>query len=358
MKKILLVRDYSGMASNYAAGLRAAGHHVTLASIADSFKGNYGCDINLEAKILGNKLVDQYLNYLKLVIGGGQYDVIHLQTQLLAGPYSAVMIPVIAMLRAKAKLMSVSLAGDDYLYWKVGPTAMSYTPHQESQAIDTDGKAPYYLSSGSKLVCGIVERFADMLIPACYDYTVCHAPNPKLTRHVPFAFDVDNTPFVPLADKKGRKLQVFHAVSRKGFKGSRFVIEALRECERRFGDRLDVQIVERVPYAEYKRLLAQCDIFIDQCNSYSYGMAAVEALARGKIVLSGAEDAALAYIEARDCPVINIKPDPVQIGDTIIRILDEVDLTAASHASRAFAERFHSYSSVIPVLESVWGLNG
>lgn len=355
MKKILLVRDYSGMMSQLALALRSSNFDVTLASMSDSFKGHYGCDVNLEEAILGNRLVDQYLNYIKLLLKNKDYDVVHLQTQFLGGAYSIVLIPIIALLRKKAKILTVSLAGDDYQYWKNGPHVMDYSPHKDAIVIDLQGKSPYYSSRISQFVCWYVEKIADQLIPACYDYASCHSNSKKVSEHVPFVWDVRHTPFIKFDNSLIKPIKIFHAISRKGFKGTAIILEALHQLKAEVNDAVEILTPEKIPYIEYKKCLADCDIFIDQCNSYSYGMAAVEALALGKIVLSGAEAAVLQYSGALDCPIINIKPDSEDILIKLRSLLSSPNrMELLSQQSRDFAMRFHSLENVIPKYEKIW----
>lgn len=354
-KKILLVRDYSGMLSQIADSLRVNGDFVQHASISDAYKGNYGCDVDLELKITGNKLLDQYLNYLKLALDKKKYDVVHLQTQLLGGPYSALLLPIIKLLRSKGEVFTVSLAGDDYNYWERGPNLMKYGPFEDVVSIDLMGRRPYYASWHAKLVCGYVEKIADYLIPSCYDYAICHEDSHKLTTHVPFLWNITNTPERCIDLSSGKAIRIFHGIGRKGFKGSSKIMDALRRLEIEYKDSIKVAMPERVSYSEYKKYLEGCDIFVDQCNSYSYGMAAVEALALGKVVLSGAEPEALKYMKAQDCPVINILPDSTDIYNKLKCLLDEqCELVNISKQSREFAERFHSPKNVLPKLYDIW----
>lgn len=354
-KKILLLRDYSGMSSQLAKGLRGAGHDVTLASIADGFKGDYGADFALDKRILGVNSVDQYINYWRLAMRGDEYDIVHFQTPFLAGRFTAVVIPQIAMLLSRGRFFSMSLAGDDYFYWTRSRDRLAYSPHSESQQVDFRGHKPYYLSTASRLINEWLAKRAHALVPACYDYAVGYGEYAHLTAHIPFCFDVDGvTPAFPASTGP---VQILHSISRAGFKGSRHILEALDRLSKVCGSRVCISTFERLPYKDYKQALKNADIILDQCNSYSYGMNAVEGLALGKIVLSGAEPEALAYMKATDCPVVNIKPDAEQIFEALYNLVEQRNiLPDIGRRSRKFAEEFHSYGAVIPKLLAEWQL--
>ena len=59
---------------------------------------------------------------------------------------------------------------------------------------------------------------------------------------------------------------------------------------RKYSDKIDIRVVERAPLLEYLKIMQEANIIIDQCYSYGYGMNAIEALAMGKVVLSGNEE--------------------------------------------------------------------
>jgi hypothetical protein len=84
-------------------------------------------------------------------------------------------------------------------------------------------------------------------------------------------------------------------------------------------------------------------------------MTAVESLARGKVVLSGAEPEALKYAGALDCPIVNARPDPVQIHRQLVELVeDEQRLEDLGRRGRAFAERFHALEAVTPRYLQIW----
>ena len=81
---------------------------------------------------------------------------------------------------------------------------------------------------------------------------------------------------------------------------------------------------------------------IDQCNSISYGMNALYAMAMGKVVLSGNDPVNLMEFNEKYIPVINICPNENQIFQQLERlILDRNLISKLSHESRMYVEKKH-----------------
>lgn len=87
-----------------------------------------------------------------------------------------------------------------------------------------------------------------------------------------------------------------------------FILPAVSKLKKILKDRVEVNIVEKLPFKEYEQLLEEYDIIIDQCKSYSYGMNAIFSMERGLVVLSGNEGESADYLGVPNDIVINIKP--------------------------------------------------
>src|SRR5690606_443848 len=108
---------------------------------------------------------------------------------------------------------------------------------------------------------------------------------------------------------QNEKVNIFFGVQTgKGLRKGYYIFEEVIErlCEE-YPDRVDVNVVENVPYKEYIRSFKGCHIFFDQALSYDKGMNALIGMAAGKVVLSGAEAGALSCYNRNGCgsPLIN-----------------------------------------------------
>lgn len=81
-----------------------------------------------------------------------------------------------------------------------------------------------------------------------------------------------------------KRATVFHAPSLAGLKGTALVMGGLRRAHE--AGLIDLQTPERVPSARMPQLVARADIVVDQFSLGIYGVAAVEAMAAGRLVVS------------------------------------------------------------------------
>ncbi len=121
------------------------------------------------------------------------------------------------------------------------------------------------------------------------------------------------------------KIVVYLGITRIGFKGIPYFLEAIEEIKKsKFGKFFEFIIKYQLPFHKHKDILKEADVLLDQTNSYSYGVNALLGLSLGKVVFSGAEPEALAAIGSspEECPIINVKPDPKEIKEKLINLLE------------------------------------
>jgi glycosyltransferase involved in cell wall biosynthesis len=86
------------------------------------------------------------------------------------------------------------------------------------------------------------------------------------------------------------------------------------------------------------------DVVLDQFRLGSYGVAACEAMAAGRVVVGNVTDAVRRRVRettGSDLPVVQAEPD--EIADVVLRLIDERDWGRARAAEGvAFVERVHS----------------
>ena len=88
------------------------------------------------------------------------------------------------------------------------------------------------------------------------------------------------------------------------------MLRALQRLHADFPDDCEILKAESVPYEQYKRMVDDCDILLDQLYGYSPGMNALLALAKGKIVVGGAEEECYDILGEKELrPMINVIPD-------------------------------------------------
>lgn len=151
------------------------------------------------------------------------------------------------------------------------------------------------------------------------------------------------------ASASGAVPVVLHAPSHNVVKGTKYVKAAFAALEGRL---LTSRLVEGVPHEEVLAEIANADIVVDQLNSVTYGVFAIEAMWLGKPVLVEFDRARLAP-QARDAPLVPTSPGTLE-SDLAALIGDPDRMRAVGAAGRPFVERVHATSVIVEDVEAVY----
>lgn len=99
---------------------------------------------------------------------------------------------------------------------------------------------------------------------------------------------------------------VIHVPSRRGTKGTEFVVEGIRRLEAE-GVPLDFRLLEGVPHEEARRAIQAADIVVDNLLTGDYEVVSIEGMAASRVALANiGPTVAAAY---PDAPVVSADPD-------------------------------------------------
>lgn len=237
----------------------------------------------------------------------------------------------------RGKVVAVTFQGDDA---RLGEVARKYPIHFANEV------APDYYTAEtdrhSRLRTAAFDRHADLI----------YALNPDLLSVLPArarfqaycSVDVNQWRPAPRAAMPTRRLRVVHAPSHRGVKGTRHVLEAVRQL-RESGIDLDFVLVENMTNAEARRIYETADLAIDQVLAGFYGALAVELMALEVPVICYLRDEDMARLPGAmqaELPLIQAKPD------TLLAVLREwtVDrrgeLRERGRQGRDFVQRWHN----------------
>lgn len=336
--KILLIGEFSGVHNNLKKGLMALGHEVKLAADGDGYR-KFGYDYQIapfKGKYLGRiKNVIYLIFNLRKFIG---FDVVQfISPTSIPYYYSFVLITYLIFKGNKKKIYYACGTDPAFLASK---NKFEYFPFDDPN----DPHLPNY-NMFYKMHYRWFIKQVDNIVPAMYTYAVGYKKNPKLTQPIPLP---DSGCYAETIMPIGEKIKILFGITRKGFKGASYIIEALEKIKKNYNEKIEITIIEKLSFEEYKRLLKSSDILIDQCKSYDYGMNAIIGMENGIIVLSGAEPKAISYLEANRCPVININPNSIQIYDTIESLLSKNtdNLNKLKRESLKYVTKYHSLDKI------------
>ena len=174
----------------------------------------------------------------------------------------------------------------------------------------------------------------------------------KYLGYIPFPVSLEELKFTP--PKNHDHIIIFHGVNRLNYykKGNHYFDEALKIIQQKYPDKVKVIRSENVSYSEYINSYNQAHIVLDQVYSYSQGYNALESMAKGKLVFSGAEKEWLTHFNVEtDTLLVNAKPDidylveklegfikhPEKIEDIATRARDFVE---QQHLDKAIASKY------------------
>jgi hypothetical protein len=142
---------------------------------------------------------------------------------------------------------------------------------------------------------------------------------------------------------------IVHAPNHRGFKGTEFVVEAVRILKAE-GLKVELRLLEKIQNTEVRRILREeADILVDQIVASGHGLNAVEGMASGLPVVCNLEDEAYLMPVRRwayfgECPLVSGSPET--IVEVLRKLATRPELRERlGKAGRAYAEKYHGLDS-------------
>ena len=177
------------------------------------------------------------------------------------------------------------------------------------------------------------------------DYYIPLLGHPKHLGMVPHPINIKNITYIQNTVKD--KIVIFHGINRINYykKGNHIFEEAISILASKYSNKIEIITVESVPYKEYIQSFDKAHIVLDQVYAYDQGYNALEAMAKGKVVFTGAEKEWLDYYKIEENSIaINALPDAKSIANRLEWLLLNPDkITEIGENARNFVEKEHNY---------------
>lgn len=376
--KILLIGEYSRLHNSLKEGLNALGHEVTIVGTGDGFK-NYAIDYSIHPKfILNSWLNTKIKNGLKKLLGYNAemtekglrfytllpkltgYDHIQLINSDAIQTHPWLEIKIYKKLLKQNKQMSLLVCGDETPivdYNLKGELKYSVlTPYLEDKNMKPlfEYSLKYIKPSYRKLF-EWVKGHANVLISSDYDYEL---PMHKMGYNTLFIPNPINTDIIGYNQPEVKeKVIIFLGINRLSYlkKGIHFFEEALAIINKKYAERVEIIVTENVPYTEYIKCYDRAHILLDQVYGYDQGYNALEAMAKGKVVFTGAETEFTEYYNLKEPVAINALPDTNTIVEELSYLIDNPEqIGAISKRARYFIEWEHHYIKIAEKYLNAW----
>lgn len=360
--KILLLGEYSNVHWTLATGLRQLGHTVTVVSDGDSWK-NYQRDISLKRKqgSLGTIRYLMKLAYTLPKLRG--YDVVQLINPVFLSLKAERFYPIYDYLRRNNKLVFMGAFGMDHYWVKAGIDCKTFRysdfnlgkeirHYKENNIWIND----WLLGEKGKLNQYIAHD-CDGIISGLYEYHASYMPYFKdKLQYIPFPIDCSMHSYIP----RGRnpKINFFIGIqkARNEYKGTDIMLTALKELIEKYPEQCQLTKVESVPYKQYCSLMDNCDVILDQLYSYTPAMNALQAMAKGIIVVGGGEPENYEMLNEQEIhPIINVIPDQQDVFRKLEKLVLEQDqLPRLSEESYHYIQKHHNHIQVAQQYLDFW----
>lgn len=374
--KILLIGEYSNLHNSLKKGLIDLGHEVTLVSFGDGFK-DFSSDIRLSRKKFSNSLsfiktvfnlvfkypYSFYVKSLKLQRVSDKlkgYDVVQLINEHAIGGLPTIEKIQLKRIKKTNGALFLLSCGDDFINISYYMTSdeIKYsimTPLLKDKKLNS--KYSYslkYLSKPFQKLSKQIHNISNGIIASDLDYHLPLKNNPKYLGMIPNPVVLDKR----IAKKKSNSnLRILLGINSSSYikKGVRYFEDALSQIEEKYPE-VDIQITKNLPFEKYLDQLNQCDIFLDQVFAYDQGYNALEAMALGKVVFTGAEDEFLSHYDLEEDEVaINALPDVNYLVEKLSKLIgNPKKIIDIGKNAKAFIEKHHEATAIAKKYVDTW----
>lgn len=354
--RILIIGEYSAFARNLSSGLKNLDHTVLVFSWGDGFKeikqdegsvninvSNYRClgvQIKKSYKIRSLFASLNLQRVVKKLSAQEKWDIVLVinpaflrkEHQIWKPLFSKSMI--ISLIQDPSNIF-LSACGNDVVYdsympmlGRKGKEQKRFTPDVKRNELKLYNDYKTYISKVIPVIYSYAEAYRRSLYGKCF----------HLLPTIPLPIDISRIDF---GNEISDRIVIFHGINRP-IKGTKIIMKAMGMLKAKYPNKVEVIAKGKMPLSEYLALMKRTNIVVDQCNSISYGMNALYAMAMGKVVLSGNEPVNLKEFNVDYIPVVNICPNEKQIFQELERlILDRNLIVQLGHESRKYVEKNH-----------------
>lgn len=361
--KILLLGEYSNVHNTLAKGLRELGHQVTVASDGDGWK-DYPRDIDLKRDPENRFGRAGFLWRLAKALPHMRgYDVVQIINPMFLELKAERIMPFYRYLRRHNSKIVMGSFGMDY-YWASVNTdirPLRYSDFNIGDSPRADNEALIYrnewIGTPKERLNREIAFDCDGIVAGLFEYWATYnqltvpgrdgRPIRDKMRFIPMPIvlpDIYHTSFY------GGPLRLFVGISRgrSAYKGTDIMLNAAERLKQKYPDKLDLKIVEGVPFNEYCRILDGSDAILDQLYSYTPSMNSLLAMSKGIIDIGGGEPENYDILDEKELrPIINVLPNEQSVYDELEKLILHPELIAElKRQSVEYIKRHHDYIKV------------
>ncbi|OIV41313.1 glycosyltransferase [Flavobacterium johnsoniae] len=374
--RILLVGEYSRLHNSLKEGLEALQHEVSIIATGDNFK-KFPVDYSIHPKFfLDNKflvfcnkvffrifktdlqLAEKGIRFWFLLPKLKNYDVVQLINSNAIETYPFFSKFLLKRLFRQNKKSFLLVCGEDTpiidFLLKDEVKYSILTPLLQNKKLAPNYHFSLkYTRKNYRDLYEFVSKKVIRIMVSDLDYKL---PLPDKIL-IPNPVNIDKISFEPIVISQ--KIIIFAGKNNSSAikKGTAFFEEALLIILKKYGPRVGIIKVEDAPYKEYITLYNQAHILLDQVYGYDQGYNALEAMAKGKVVFTGAESEFTEHYNLTERVCVNALPDVDYLVNELSFLIENPDeITAIGKRARAFIEKEHHYIKIAQKYLDTWNL--
>ena len=134
------------------------------------------------------------------------------------------------------------------------------------------------------------------------------------------------------------------------------MLRAAQDIKAKYPDKIELRIADGIPFEQYVDMMKGSDVILDQLYSYTPAMNALEAMARGIVVVGGGEPENYEIIhETALRPIINVEPNYDSVFHELQQlVLHPERLPLLQEQSIEYVRRHHDHIKVARQYEKMY----
>lgn len=377
--RVLLIGEYSNVYTELRNELQARNIEAFSISDGDSYK-NYPTDLLVKNPSNPKNLIQKVCFYLAYRLGLSgilvfrnywprlkghieNYDVVQLINPVaLSGFGSVANILFIKYIAKHNSKIFLSVLGDDYytLKWFKANDHKStyYKQNLFKRLVKPDWAFKYQYCLFYRYLNKLAVRVSTNIIPGLYCYRMPYLWTNKTTNVVPFPINkmLIKTPIT--LDEKA-PIVIFHGwqKGREEKKGNDVFDRVIKRVVKKYGPRVEYNVVQNIPYPEYIRLYEAAHIFIDQLYFFDKGYNGLLGMAAGKVVFSGFSKDSLESYPKYDGEIVGVDAsiDEDSLFHQFCQLIDDPQqIQTISNNAIQFVKNNHDVSFVLNMYIEIW----
>lgn len=376
--RILLIGEYSLLHNSLKKGLEELGHEVILVGNSNGYRC-YPVDYDYEATFFKRKIftiprkilfrlfkfdlvsLEYGFRFYRFLPKLKSFDIVQFVNESSIKTTRKFELYLIKKIVKNNKRIFLLSCGLDYMtlkfYTENKDYKSIYQPSIENPSTEFNWFFDYFKKGHIKMHNYMMHNF-NGLIATDFDYFDAVKNYPIFSGFIPYPIDLTKLDFKEL--KINGKIIVFLGINKFSYhqKGISYFEKALKIIEEKYHDKVEIIITNTVPYPVYIESYNKAHILLDQAFSRDQGYNALEAMAKGKVVFTGAENDFTEYYKIADSVCINALPDVEYLVQKLSFLIENPDeIIALGKRARTFVEKEHNYLKIAQKYLETWKQN-